>query len=87
MKLIFLFFSILNFGTIDFHLDNTLKSDIETCRTDDIEIPFSPKREYRVSMGTDYNVGPGQPLATISEVPWATLQAGDRVFIHWKDTP
>ncbi|MEM9545887.1 MAG: right-handed parallel beta-helix repeat-containing protein [Bacteroidota bacterium] len=38
-------------------------------------------------MGTDYNVGPGQPLATISDVPWATLQAGDRVFIHWKSTP
>ncbi|MDY8136055.1 SdiA-regulated domain-containing protein [Aquimarina sp. 2201CG5-10] len=36
---------------------------------------------------TDYHVGPGQSLATISEVPWATLQAGDRVFIHWRDTP
>ena len=38
-------------------------------------------------MGTDYNVGPGQPLSSISDVPWATLQAGDRVFIHWRNTP
>jgi len=87
MKMIFLFFSILNFGTVDFHLDNTLKSDIITNISDDIEILFSQKSEYRVSMGTDYNVGPGQPLTTISEVPWSTLQAGDRVFIHWKDSP
>lgn len=36
---------------------------------------------------TDYNVGQGQSLATISEVPWSTLQPGDRVYIHWKDTP
>lgn len=36
---------------------------------------------------TDYHVGPNQPLTTISEVPWATLQAGDRVYIHWKETP
>ncbi len=35
----------------------------------------------------DYHVGPNQTLTTISEVPWATLQAGDRVFIHWKETP
>jgi len=39
------------------------------------------------ALGTDYNVGPGQALATISEVPWTTLQAGDRVFIHWKASP
>jgi hypothetical protein len=36
---------------------------------------------------TDYNVGPGQELAAISEVPWATLEPGDRVYIHWKDSP
>lgn len=36
---------------------------------------------------TDYNVGPNQSLATIADVPWATLQPGDRVFIHWKSTP
>ena len=31
-----------------------------------------------------YNVGPGQPLATIGAVPWATLQPGDTVLIHWR---
>ena len=36
---------------------------------------------------TDYNVGPGQPLASIAEVPWDALEAGDRVFIHWQATP
>lgn len=36
---------------------------------------------------TDYHVGPSQSLSTIAEVPWATLQAGDRVFIHWQTTP
>ncbi len=36
---------------------------------------------------TTYNVGPGQPYATIGAVPWYTLKAGDTVFIHWKPTP
>ncbi|MCF6348780.1 MAG: T9SS type A sorting domain-containing protein [Flavobacteriaceae bacterium] len=35
----------------------------------------------------DYHVGPSQPLTTISEVPWATLNAGDRVYIHWRAAP
>ncbi|WP_299220262.1 SdiA-regulated domain-containing protein [uncultured Aquimarina sp.] len=52
----------------------------------------SEANSYRVyekgtSSETDYHVGPGQSLTTISEVPWATLQPGDRVFIHWRDTP
>lgn len=33
---------------------------------------------------TVYNVGPGQSLATIGAVPWATLQPGDTVLIHWR---
>ncbi len=36
---------------------------------------------------TDYHVGPNQALQTISEVPWATLNAGDRIYIHWRSTP
>ena len=36
---------------------------------------------------TDYHVGPGQPLATISAVPWSTLMPGDNVYIHWRSTP
>ena len=39
------------------------------------------------SPGTDYHVGPSQPLSTISSVPWATLNAGDRVYIHWRAEP
>jgi len=37
---------------------------------------------------TDYRVGsePGM-LANIGDVPWESLIAGDRVLIHWRDTP
>ncbi len=35
---------------------------------------------------SDYHVGPGQALASISDVPWVSLAAGDRVFIHWRNT-
>ncbi len=35
----------------------------------------------------DYHVGPGQPLAAIGDAPWATLQPGDRVLIHWRAAP
>lgn len=34
-----------------------------------------------------YEVGPGQPLAAIGEVPWATLAPGDEVRIHWRAEP
>ena len=37
--------------------------------------------------GTDYEVGPGQSLTMISEVPWESLMPGDRVLIHWQATP
>ncbi|HEY0428100.1 MAG TPA: right-handed parallel beta-helix repeat-containing protein [Pyrinomonadaceae bacterium] len=33
-----------------------------------------------------YEVGPNQPLQTISQVPWATLQPGDTVLIYWRAT-
>jgi hypothetical protein len=35
----------------------------------------------------DYDVGPGQPLAAVGDVPWATLEPGDHVRIHWRSTP
>ncbi len=35
---------------------------------------------------TDYHIGPGQALTNISEAPWDALQAGDRIFIHWRST-
>ncbi len=34
-----------------------------------------------------YAVGPGQPYATPSAVPWETLQPGDLVLIYWRSTP
>lgn len=36
---------------------------------------------------TDYDVGPGQALTTIGDVPWESLMPGDRVLIHWRATP
>ena len=34
-----------------------------------------------------YDVGPGQPIAAIAGVPWATLQPGDVVRIHYRPAP
>ncbi len=39
------------------------------------------------SHAATYSVGPGQPLASIGAVPWATLQPGDVVRIHWRSAP
>jgi hypothetical protein len=36
---------------------------------------------------TVYDVGPGQPLAAIAEVPWAALMPGDVVQIHYRPAP
>lgn len=38
-------------------------------------------------LAADYHVGDGQPLATIGAAPWATLQPGDTVWIHWRAAP
>lgn len=37
--------------------------------------------------GTIYEVGPGQPLASIGAVPWQQLGPGDRVRVHARPTP
>ncbi|WP_338415361.1 right-handed parallel beta-helix repeat-containing protein [uncultured Sphaerotilus sp.] len=37
--------------------------------------------------GTDYAVGPGQPLASLDQVPWERLAPGDTVRIHYSATP
>lgn len=34
-----------------------------------------------------YEVGPGQDLAAIGEVPWESLEPGDEVRIHWRSEP
>ncbi|MBF0231660.1 MAG: polysaccharide-degrading enzyme, partial [Desulfamplus sp.] len=36
------------------------------------------------SGAADYNVGPGQTYSAIGDVPWESLIAGDRVYIHWR---
>jgi len=43
---------------------------------------FSP-----ILLATDYHIGPGQNLTNISDAPWATLQAGDNIYIHWRSQP
>ena len=40
-----------------------------------------------LSIATDYHIGSGQPLTNISDAPWATLNAGDTVYIHWRAEP
>ncbi len=42
---------------------------------------------FSSAQATDYHIGPGQPLTDIADVDWTALQAGDRVFIHWRSTP
>ncbi|MFK8013515.1 MAG: hypothetical protein AB8B80_15865 [Marinicellaceae bacterium] len=40
-----------------------------------------------IVFATDYHIGPSQPLTNISDVPWATLNPGDTVYIHWRPEP
>lgn len=35
----------------------------------------------------DYHVDSNPPYQEIGDVPWATISAGDRVFIHWRSSP
>lgn len=53
-------------------------------------LTFSVALAFAASAATaaaTYDVGPGQPLATIGAVPWATLGPGDVVRIHWRAEP
>lgn len=34
-----------------------------------------------------YHVGPGQAMTELTQVPWMTLQPGDTVVIHWRESP
>ncbi|RLB58712.1 MAG: polysaccharide-degrading enzyme [Deltaproteobacteria bacterium] len=34
-----------------------------------------------------YEVGPGQALAELDEVPWESLAPGDQVLVHWRSEP
>ncbi|MDQ4122943.1 MAG: putative Ig domain-containing protein [Acidobacteriota bacterium] len=42
---------------------------------------------FASSQAATYEVGPNHSLTTIAEVPWATLQPGDMVLIHWRPEP
>ncbi|NMC69248.1 MAG: polysaccharide-degrading enzyme, partial [Myxococcales bacterium] len=39
------------------------------------------------SRAATYEVGPGQPLAAVGDVPWESLAPGDEVRIHWRAEP
>src|SRR5215510_3150955 len=41
----------------------------------------------QIAAAAVYDVGPGQPYASIGAVPLATLQPGDTVRIHYRATP
>ena len=40
-----------------------------------------------LATATVYDVGPGQTLTEIGQVPWHQLAAGDEVRIHWRSAP
>ncbi len=48
---------------------------------------FSPLLDTDTSWAVVYEVGPGKPYATISQVPLESIVAGDVVRIHWQSTP
>jgi hypothetical protein len=35
----------------------------------------------------DYHVGPGQSYTDINDVPWESMNAGDNVYIHYRNMP
>ena len=41
----------------------------------------------QTAAAVDYHIGPDQGLTRIADAPWDDLRPGDRVFIHWKNTP
>lgn len=41
----------------------------------------------QAAAGATYEVGPGKPLAAIGAVPWASLEPGDTVLIHFRPEP
>jgi hypothetical protein len=52
-----------------------------------LPILFVTLFSFNTTYATDYHVGPGEALANNADVPWASLQAGDKVYIHWRSTP
>jgi parallel beta-helix repeat protein len=50
-------------------------------------LPFIALLFGSTAFGATYEVGPGRALTSIGQVPWATLQPGDTVLIHYRATP
>lgn len=40
-----------------------------------------------IAMATTYEVGPGKPFPTPSDVPWESISAGDSILIHARPAP
>ncbi len=59
-------------------------------KSDGAPPPLSSNDSYsctHTGNGIDYPVGPGQRYASLADVPWTTLGAGDTVRIFWRSTP
>lgn len=41
----------------------------------------------QIAMAEAFHVGPGQALSNIGDVPWAALDAGDQIYIHYRPEP
>jgi hypothetical protein len=63
-----------------------LWSTIETPRAWDY-VPTPVGQSACAGQGTTYDVGPGLPLAKLSQVPWLALKPCDNVNIHWQPNP
>ena len=87
MKVILVLCALINLGISDLCLHSAVVSGTESGIIHAPAIADALQVDHSLTMPTDYHVGPGQPLSAISDVPWATLQAGDRVFIHWRASP
>ncbi len=60
---------------------------IGTIQNDDTPPPGASSPCSPTGSGTDYPVGPGQKYTSLSQIPWASLKAGDTVRIFWRETP
>lgn len=49
--------------------------------------PTYPSQSACTGLGSSYDVGPGQPIAMLSGVPWKSLKPCDTVRIHYSATP
>lgn len=76
--------------------DGPATSATRTSMVEPLTAPFVPPDERPLvpwpacvpsGLGTDYAVGPGQPLTTLEQVPWERLGPGDTVRIHHRATP